>query len=67
MQNNGKTWLIVILVLALLYCVGSCDNGSNRSGEKHQGICSHCNGSGQTRYGNECGWCDGYGFWVYYD
>lgn len=60
MENKGKGWLIAVIVIALLLLVGSCDGGTNKSGTLHQGICSHCNGSG-------CGWCDGYGFWSFYD
>lgn len=67
MDNKGKGWLIAVVVVAILCAIGSCDSGSNTKGERHQGICSHCHGSGRTEYGKECGWCDGYGFWTFYD
>ena len=67
MENKGKRWLIAIVVLAVLYFIGSCDNSSSSSGTRHQGICSHCCGAGKTSTGVECAWCDGYGFWAYYD
>lgn len=64
--------IIGIVIISLLATVGNffsgCNSGSsNKDGHLVTGTCSHCHGSGRTSYGKECGWCNGTGYWAYYD
>lgn len=68
MGKNSKGWAIAIVVIALLALIGSCDDSKKeQNGNLKTGYCSHCHGSGVTKYGNECGWCNGTGYWAFYD
>lgn len=63
--------IIAIVAIFLIASVGNSNNSSSshNKGEKRlvSGTCSHCHGSGKTEYGRECGYCNGTGFWAYYD
>ena len=65
--------IIGIVILFALVAVGNffsgCSSGSssNKDGHLVTGTCSHCYGSGKTSYGSECRWCNGTGYWAYYD
>ena len=63
-----KSWIIAIVVILILALMCSCSaGGSSKDGRLVTGTCSHCHGAGVTKYGNECGWCNGTGVWAFYD
>lgn len=67
MEKKPKIWVIVVIAFILFGLIASCgENKNNTDGELVTGLCSHCHGAGVTKYGNECGWCNGTGFWAYY-
>jgi len=68
MDSKKSGWIIAVVIILLLALVGSCSNGSSSgSGRLVTGKCSHCNGSGFSKYGNPCGWCNATGSWAFYD
>ena len=68
MKGKAIWWIIAIAVIVILGLIGSCDGSKDSdSGKLVSGVCSHCHGRGMTSYGNECAWCNGTGFWAYYD
>lgn len=67
-MDKTVKWALIVIALVILWAIGSCDSSDKKEdGKLVSGICSHCHGNGVTEYGNECGWCNGTGYWAYYD
>lgn len=71
MEDKTKFWIYVgaaVVTLLILAGIKMCGGEKKKEdGDLVTGICSHCDGVGMTSYGKECAWCNGTGYWAYYE
>lgn len=62
-KRIGVFLLVLVLLLSMLCCLGSGETDRDPSHYNYY-PCTHCGGSGKTKSGAECGWCNGTGMYA---